>query len=222
MLSGGDAANLYLDDKLHATVRNGQDIEVTPGQRKVQLFGPSGVCFEQEMKLVAGQVAPLSCALGPATGGSAAAGSAPGAASSGSAGGGDAAGSGSAAVAGGSAGSAAPSAGSGAAGSGATPAAAGSGSGDATTGSASPGSGPTAGNAAAPDHPAPDRTDRMPVEDTRPAATERPPAPTRRTERPAERRSARPAPPADDDLGLGKLQGGVKPGGRNSTDTKKH
>jgi hypothetical protein len=63
----------------------------------------------------------------------------------------------------------------------------------------------------------------MPVEDTgKPAATERPPAPTRRpVERPAERRSAKPAPPADDDIGLGKLQGGVKPGDRKP-DAKKH
>jgi hypothetical protein len=64
----------------------------------------------------------------------------------------------------------------------------------------------------------------MPVEDTgKPAATERPAAPTRRpAERPAERRSAKPAPPADDDLGLGKLQGGVKPGDRKPADAKKH
>jgi hypothetical protein len=63
----------------------------------------------------------------------------------------------------------------------------------------------------------------MPVEDTaRPAATEHPAAPTRRpVERPAERRSAKPAPPADDDLGLGKLQGGVKPGDRKP-DARKH
>ncbi len=218
VLSGGDAANLYLDDKLHATVRNGQDIDVQPGQRKIKLLGPSGVCFEQEMKLVAGQVATLSCALGPAAGSSATPSGAPtgsSAAGSGSAGGSDAAGSGSAVAAG----SAAPPA----TGSGAAPPATGSGaSGAPTTGSASTGGGPAAG-AAASEHPAPDRADRMPVEDTgKPAATERPASPTHRpVERPAERRSARPAPPADDDLGLGKLQGGVKPGERKP-DARKH
>jgi hypothetical protein len=65
----------------------------------------------------------------------------------------------------------------------------------------------------------------MPVEDTRPAPVERP-APPRRSERPAERPSERrpsrqPSPAADDDLGLGKLQGGVKPGDRKS-EPKKH
>ncbi|HEX8106404.1 MAG TPA: hypothetical protein VF516_01700, partial [Kofleriaceae bacterium] len=71
-----------------------------------------------------------------------------------------------------------------------------------------------------PEHPVPDKTDRMPVEDTgKPAPVERP-APARR---PAERRPARqPPPPADDDLGLGKLQGGVKPGDKKPADAKKH
>jgi hypothetical protein len=216
VLSGGDAANLYLDDKLHATVRNGQEIDVQPGRRKIKLLGPSGVCFDQEMTLVAGNVAPLSCALGPAAGSGSAGGPAPGAAAgSGSAGSGSAA---SDATGSGSAGSAAPAA----AGSGAAPAAAGSGaSGVTPTGSAPAGGGSGASSAAAPDHLAPDRTDRMPVEDTGKPATERT-APARRpVERPAERRPAKPAPPADDDLGLGKLQGGVKPGDRKP-DARKH
>jgi hypothetical protein len=210
VLSGGDAANLYLDDKLHATVRNGQEIDVQPGRRKVKLMGPGGVCFDQEMTLVAGNVAPMPCALGPAAG----SGSAPGAAAGSGSGGNAAAGSGSASGAG----SAAPAA----AGSGAAPAAAGSDARGVTpTGSAPAGGGSGTSNAAAPDHPVPDRTDRMPVEDTGKPATERTAPAHRSVERPAERRPAKAAPPADDDLGLGKLQGGVKPGDRKP-DARKH
>jgi hypothetical protein len=65
----------------------------------------------------------------------------------------------------------------------------------------------------------------MPVEDTaRPTPAERPAAPARRSvERPAERRATRQSPaPADDDLGLGKLQGGIKPGDRKPAEPKKH
>ena len=186
MLSGGDAANLFLDDKLHATVRNNQEFDVQPGQRKVKLVGPSGVCFEQDMTLVAGKVATLSCTLAPAAGSGAPPG---GAASTGSA-----AGSGAATVD-------APATGSAA---------------------AAASSAPSAGSAAPErpaDHPVPDKTDRMPVEDPARPPAHRPS--DRPADRPADKRSTRPA-PVDDDLGLGKLQGGVKPGDKKPADARKH
>jgi hypothetical protein len=60
----------------------------------------------------------------------------------------------------------------------------------------------------------------MPAEDTaRPTPAERP-APRHPADRPTDKRSSKPA-PADDDLGLGKLQGGVKPGDKKPADSRK-
>jgi hypothetical protein len=59
----------------------------------------------------------------------------------------------------------------------------------------------------------------MPTEETKPAdhSADRP---HHATERPAARPTEHPKPAVDDDLGLGKLQGGVKPG--KAADLKKH
>jgi hypothetical protein len=212
MLAGGEAANLFLDDKLHATMRNNQEVDVQPGHRRVKLVGPSGVCFDQELTLVAGKVTTASCTQPAAGAGSgSAAPAAPAAPAAAAAPGGDAAGSGSAA-------SAATPPG--------TPPAAAPGTTTGTTTAPAPGS--TAGSAngsgsaapaATPDHPAPDKTDRMPTEETKPAdhSADRP---HHATERPAARPTEHPKPAVDDDLGLGKLQGGVKPG--KAADPKKH
>jgi hypothetical protein len=207
-LSGGDAASLYLDDKLHANVRNNQEFEVQPGPRKVKLVGPAGaVCFEQELALVAGKVTPVHCVLAATAGSAATAG----------------------------AGSAAPAAAGSTAPAGAAAGSAGNGS-AAATGAAPGSAGSAAPTTAAPavDRPVPDKTDRMPTEDKAGAAsTARKPvdraadkpadkatdkAADRAPDRPAaDKDKARPADraakqPATDDDPLGKLQGGVKPG----------
>jgi hypothetical protein len=123
LLVGGDAANLFVDDTLIATVRNSQDFDVQPGQRKVKLVGPAGPCFEQQLTLVAGKQTPVRCVLAAAPTPAVAA--APGTGS----------------------GSAAPS--------------------DPAAGSGS-GSGSAAVAAPPADHPVPDKTDQMPVEDKAP------------------------------------------------------
>jgi hypothetical protein len=192
-LATGAAASVYVDDRMVGTFRDGQEFKASAGAHKVRLLGQSGsVCLEQTLNLSAGQAVVLPCvgAAAPGPGaGSAAAGSA-------------------AAATGGSAGSAAD-VGSGSASAGSASA------GSASVGSASAG---TAAADATTDHPAPDKTDRMPVED-KSSAGEHTDKPARRghaPDRPSEKPHATPSKPAStaDDDPLGKLQGGVKPGDR--------
>jgi serine/threonine protein kinase len=217
-----DAANLFVDDKKVGTVISRQDIDVTAGQHRIKLVGPSGTLCERELTLVAGKIFVLDCAP--------AAGSGSGAAGTGSA---DPAGS--------------AAAGTGSAGSG-------SAGGSAATDPASAGSaGSGSARADASDHPAPDKTDRMPVEEPakpgdkpadkpadrptehvadRPAAhppekQEKPERPERQDKlatRPADRPGSRPADhaarPAAADDELGSLQGGVKPGDKKPADAR--
>jgi serine/threonine protein kinase len=202
-LPAGESANLFVDEVKKATVRDHQIFEVSAGVHKLKLVSASGtVCEQNDVKLEAGKTFLLQCAQGvaaPATG-------------SGSAG---SAGPGSAAVAPAGSGSAGDTA----SGSAAAGSAAGSATGSGATTSTGTGTGSAAGSAAktdATERPVPDKTDRMPVEDTAKPADHGRPARVKPPERPADRPSdkARPAERArstgDDDLGV--LQGGVKPG----------
>jgi len=77
-LPAGETASLFVDDKNVATVRDGQEFQVQPGQRKVKLVARAGTCFEHDMVLEAGKAVTLACpppapAAAPVAGGSAAA-----------------------------------------------------------------------------------------------------------------------------------------------------
>lgn len=91
-LPAGVSADLFVDDKKIATVRDGQEIPVSAGSRKVKLLGPNGAKCEQKLELPGGKKTPVECALtaavveAPATAGSgSAAGSGAGSAAAGSA-----------------------------------------------------------------------------------------------------------------------------------------
>ena len=81
-MAAGITADLLVDDKKIATVRDGNDVPVTAGKRHVVLVGPSGGKCETTTTLEAGKTTPLKCTLTPLpatgsdTGSAAAAGSA--------------------------------------------------------------------------------------------------------------------------------------------------
>ncbi|TMQ02429.1 MAG: PEGA domain-containing protein [Deltaproteobacteria bacterium] len=215
-LPAGESANLFVDDIKKATARDQQIFEVSAGVHKLKLVGASGASCDREVKLEAGKTFILECSLGTAAPGTVAGSAGAGSASTGSA-------------------AVAPGAESGSAGAGSAGSAAGSGatgSGSAGSMTASAGSPTGAGSSAKTepaDHPLPDKTDRMPVEDsaksgTADRATDRPavrPRPIEKTtdrtaDRPDKTRSTERAKQsaAEDDLGM--LQGGVKPGDKRS------
>jgi hypothetical protein len=184
-ITPGVSAELFVDDKKIATVADSNEIPVTAGTRKVKLVGPNGTGCEKEMTLAAGKTTPLECAMTPPPPPPPAPGSASPPATD-------------------SAGSAAPPAVD-------SGAAAGSGSGSAAAAAV-----------------VPDTADKMPPEDhAKPAdkVIDKPadkPA-DKPIDKPADHvvakpvdgaadKKPRPRPAADDDLGLGKLSGGTKPG----------
>ncbi|HET9991494.1 MAG TPA: protein kinase, partial [Kofleriaceae bacterium] len=69
-MAAGITADLIVDDKNIATVRDGNDVPVSAGQRHVVLAGPNGGKCETTVKLEAGKTTPLKCTLAsvPATG----------------------------------------------------------------------------------------------------------------------------------------------------------
>ncbi|MEO6772189.1 MAG: protein kinase [Kofleriaceae bacterium] len=69
-MAAGIAADLIVDDKKIATVRDGNDVPVSAGERHVVLAGPNGGKCETTVMLEAGKITPLKCTLAavPATG----------------------------------------------------------------------------------------------------------------------------------------------------------
>jgi hypothetical protein len=62
-MAAGITADLIVDDKKIATVRDGLDVPVSAGQRHVVLAGPNGGKCETNVKLEAGKTTPLKCQL---------------------------------------------------------------------------------------------------------------------------------------------------------------
>jgi len=164
-LAAGVSAELFVDDKKKATVSDTQEIPgISAGTHKVKLVGRTGTPCEQEMKLEGGKTATFTCAIEAAPG----ARSGDGSAKPSVAGGGPAAGSGSAMGSGSAAGSGSA-----------------MGSGSAAAGMA--GSDEPKPTVSTPsDHPVPDKTDKMPVEDKKPTAKADKPA-DKITETPADK-----------------------------------
>jgi hypothetical protein len=227
MLPGGEA-NLFVDDKKIATARDKQEFQVSPGPRTLKLVTANGVTCEQKATLVAGKTFILDCASGAAAPG-------PGSAATGLPPAGD--------------GSAAPSPGSGSTSNGTASAGSTAGSGSSAGSAVAAGPGASGGTTrtGAVDHPVPDKTDRMPVEDKPKTETTDHPkvaqkttekavekavekAPSKPIDKPADRSTDKPAdrPRAterpsksaaiEDDLGT--LQGGVKPGDKKPMDAR--
>jgi hypothetical protein len=213
-IAGGSTAELFIDGKKIATVADKHEIPVPPGQHTVKLVGPDGRGCEQEMKLEAGKAKTLECTLSGAP-------AAPPVAPPVAPGAGTGSGSAQPSVGSGS-GSAATTGSSDAGGSAAV---GGSPAGSAAQGAAQ-GSTDTRPSTTAPsDHPVPDKTDRMPVEDPKP--------PAKLPAKPADHPTTTPAaskppdktvdrvkptkPPVEDDP-LGRLEGGTKPGEKKPID----
>ncbi|HET7501426.1 MAG TPA: protein kinase [Kofleriaceae bacterium] len=225
-ISGGSAAELFVDERKVATVSDKQEIPVTAGQHKIKLIGPGGAGCEQEMKLEPGKTKTLECTLNtaPAPGAPGAAGATgatkPGGANDGSA----------TAPAGTTPGSAAP-AGSNAP---AAPASAPGGGASTASGSAAvpAGSGGPAGSAVAMaaetrtpsaspgDHSA-DKPGGHATDDNkaaRPADKPAEHATASAASKPPEHPAGKPAKPAVEDDPLGRLDGGTKPGDKKPDD----
>src|SRR3569833_4390165 len=64
-MAAGITADLLVDDKKIATVRDGNDVPVTAGKRHVVLVGPSGGMRETTTTLEAGKTTPLKRTLTP-------------------------------------------------------------------------------------------------------------------------------------------------------------
>jgi hypothetical protein len=62
-MAAGITADLIVDDKKIATVRDGNDVPVSAGERHVVLAGPNGGKCETTVKLEAGKTTPLKCTL---------------------------------------------------------------------------------------------------------------------------------------------------------------
>jgi serine/threonine protein kinase len=65
-MAPGVSAELFVDDKEKAAVRDTQEIPVSAGAHKVKLVGPNGVRCEQEMKLAPGKTTTLECLMNAA------------------------------------------------------------------------------------------------------------------------------------------------------------